>query len=159
MAAKPSSSILNSFKLIQWTCFAMESLIFDELRWGMIFNPTYSDKSHSLQLYETTKSFATNCDMMEKKLKALSCGLAEVVQSSRNIKFQLPGSRTETVPCRVVQVIHHTVKDFFIQGGLSTLQRSQDPTRTETSEADLEVTAHSQLSRTCIRYFSSRSYS
>lgn len=132
MAAEP-----NSLKLIEWICFAMEPLTLDELRWAMVVDSEYSDEPASLEHYKNTEDFATNCDMMEKKVKALSCGLAEAVPSSR-----------------VVQFIHQSVKDFFIREGFAILHKSQKTTGTEANEADLECTAHYQLSTTCIRYFS-----
>lgn len=132
MAAEP-----DTFKLIQWICFAMEPLTLDELRWAMIVDADYSDEPASLNYYENTEDFATSGDMMEKKLKALSCGLAEAVPSSR-----------------VVQFIHQSVKDFFMREGLAILHKSQSPAGIEANEADLEGIAHCQLSKTCIRYFS-----
>lgn len=132
VAVKP-----NSLKLISWICFAMEPLTLDELRWAMAVDPTYSSEPDSLRQCEDTDDFATDCDMMEKRLKALSCGLAEAVPSSR-----------------IVQFIHQTVKDFFISGGLSALQNLQDPACERTNEDELEAVAQYQLSRTCIRYLS-----
>ncbi|KAG6355420.1 hypothetical protein INS49_003382 [Diaporthe citri] len=132
VAAEP-----GTLKLIEWICFAMEPLTLNELRWAMIVDPHYSDEPVSLQHYEDTEDFATSCDMMEKRLKALSCGLAEAVPSSH-----------------VVQFIHQSVKDFFMKEGLVILHRSQSPAGSEANEADLKCTAHNQLSKTCIRYFS-----
>lgn len=131
----------DSLKLIRWICFAIEPLTLDELRWAMIVDPDYSDEPASLRHYENLEDFATDCDMMEKKLKALSCGLAEAVPSSR-----------------VVQFIHQSVKDFFITEGLWVLQKYQDPAMKKTNEVDLKTTAHSQLSKTCIRYFSAEEF-
>lgn len=129
----------NSLKLIKWICFAMEPLTLDELRWAMVVDHDHSNEPASLDHYEKTEDFATNSDMMEKKLKALSCGLAEAVPSSRAVQF-----------------IHQSVKDFFLKEGLSTLAKSQDPTMTKTHTIDLEATSHYQMSRTCIRYFSAK---
>lgn len=129
----------NSLKLIQWICFAMEPLTLNELRWAMIVDPNYSGEPVSLEHCQNTEDFATDCDMMEKKLKALSCGLAE--------------ART---PSRLVQFIHQSVKDFFIKEGLAMLHKGQNPDGTDTKEAALEGAAHYQLSRTCIRYFSAQ---
>jgi hypothetical protein len=72
--------------------------------------------------------------MMERRLKTLSHGLAEVVPSSNK---------------RVVQFIHQSVRDFFFKTGISVLLDGLMPA----SEIDMVVgTAHYQLSRTCIRY-------
>lgn len=129
----------NSLKLIQWICFAMEPLTLDELRWAMIVDPEYSDEPASLQHYENAEAFATDCEMMEKKLKALSCGLAEALPSSR-----------------VVQFIHQSVKDFFIREGLAIMHKIQNRASAEAEEVVLEGIAHDQLSRTCVRYFSAQ---
>lgn len=72
----------NSLKLIQWICFAMEPLTLDELRWAMVINPDYSEEPDLLRYYESTEDFATDREMMEKKLRALRCGLAEAVSRS-----------------------------------------------------------------------------
>lgn len=127
----------NAFRLIKWICFSMEPLTLNELRWAMIVDPEYSDQPASLRRYEDTEDFATDCEMMEKKLNALSCGLAEAIPSSR-----------------VVQFIHQSVKDFFVREGLEILLKSQNPAGIESNEADLESTVHYQLCRTCIRYLS-----
>lgn len=136
----------NSLKLFNWIFFAMRPLTLDELRWAMIVDPDLSHSPNSTKHYETTKDFASDCDMMEKKLKALSCGLAETVTLVSQVTRR---------SCVHVQVIHQSVKDFFIREGLSTLNRSQNSAANiGTNELDLEAAAHYQLSRTCIRYFS-----
>lgn len=165
----------NSFKLIQWICYAIEPMTLDELRWAMVVEPEHSYCPNSLQHYETTRHFASNCDMMAKKLTTLSCGLAETIPSSRirvvrRIKYfddylkpydtDESGSEgsegytleRKTIPCRVVQFIHQSVKDFFLKEGLLALQRSQDPAMAKINGAELEATSHKLLSRTCIRY-------
>lgn len=143
----------NSLKMIQWICFAIEPLSLDELRWAMAIEPDRSCNPNSLQHYQTTKHFASNCDMMEKRLKALSCGLAETVQSTREVLCTEWGDR-RTISYHAVQFIHQSVKDFFIRMGLVALMSSQAPATTKTNRAELEATAHHQLSRSCIRYFS-----
>jgi hypothetical protein len=103
----------------------------------------------SLQEYESAEDFASNSDMMEKRLKTLSRGLTEVVPSYNG---------------RVVQFIHQSVKDFFIEKGLAALDSSMNATNfaIEKGLAALDSsmnatnfaigTAHYRLSRTCIRY-------
>jgi hypothetical protein len=71
---------------------------------------------------------------MEKKLKTLGHGLAEAVTSRSG---------------RVVQFIHQSVKDFFVEKGLSDLGSNLKLAGTE---RDLAGIAHYRLSRTCIRY-------
>lgn len=134
IAAKP-----NSCRLITWICFAMQPLTLDALRWAMVVDPDYSDKPASLQHWETTNHFSSDCHMMEKRVRSLSCGLAEALH-----------------PTGVVQFIHQTVKDFFIQEGLLVLQKSQESAMVKTNEANSEAIAHYQISRTCIRYMSAK---
>lgn len=134
MAAKPNSS-----RLITWICFAMRPLTLDELRWAMVVDPDYSNKPASLQHCKTMKHFSSDCDMMEMRVRSLSCGLVEAVPSTR-----------------VVQFIHQTVKDFFIQEGLLVLQTSQESAMVKTNEANLGAIAHYEMSRTCIRYLSAK---
>ncbi|KAH8779874.1 hypothetical protein F5883DRAFT_638437 [Diaporthe sp. PMI_573] len=143
---------VNSSKLIQWISFAMEPLTLDELRWAVVVEPDLSYSPNSLRDYQSSKHFASDCDMMEKRLTTLSCGLAEVVPSFRKEINQ--DNRKVSVPSRVVQFIHQTVKDFFMAEGLATLQICQSLATIDTDGADLAATAHYQLSRMCIRYLS-----
>ncbi|KAJ0108232.1 hypothetical protein J7T55_000197 [Diaporthe amygdali] len=129
----------SSFKLIQWICFAKRPLTLNELRWAMVIEPDLSYSPNSLRHYEKTKHFATDCDMMEKKLTMLSCGLAEAVTSTGAVQF-----------------IHQSVKDFFIEEGLADLKKSLKPATPETNGEDLVTIAHYLLSRTCIRYVSTK---
>ncbi|KAI0121771.1 hypothetical protein BJ170DRAFT_737129 [Xylariales sp. AK1849] len=96
-----------SLKLVQWLCFATRPLTLDELRWAMVTDPDCSYKT--LKEYQTVDDYVSDADMMERRLKALSCGLAETV----------PLSDT-----KVVQFIHQSVKDFFVDQGLSALDKS-----------------------------------
>ncbi|KAH7109509.1 hypothetical protein EDB81DRAFT_849326 [Dactylonectria macrodidyma] len=127
---------LASLKLIQWICFATRPLSLEELRWAMIVDHDCSHKS--LQQCETAADFPSDSDIVERRLKTLSRGLAEAVPSSNT---------------QVVQFIHQSVKDFFVKNGLSALHRNVKLTEVETAKVDFVVgMAHYQLSRTCIRY-------
>ncbi|RSL86750.1 hypothetical protein CDV31_016360 [Fusarium ambrosium] len=65
---------------------------------------------------------------MKRRIQTLSCGLAEV-----------------TSDAKVAQFIHQSVKDFFVEKGLSALD--------ETTKPDFIIgIAYHWLSRTCIRY-------
>jgi len=135
-----------SLKLIQWICFATQPLSLHELRWAMIVDADCPHKS--LQRCRDNSNYIRDNDVMERKLKTLSCGLAEAVSSSKK---------------KLVQFIHQSVKDFFVEGGLSTLDRSPGirlstglslhPMSDKTAENKLAAgIAHYQLSRICIRY-------
>ncbi|KAM4067029.1 vegetative incompatibility protein HET-E-1 [Hirsutella rhossiliensis] len=97
-----------SLQLIQWICFAMRPLSLDELRWVMIVDAECPYRT--LQECRTSGDYACNCDdecgcdVMERRVKTLSCGLAEIVSSSKKL---------------YVQFIHQSVKDFFLKRGLS----------------------------------------
>ncbi len=126
----------RSLKLIQWICFALRPLSLAELRWAMVVDADGPYKS--LQQCQSARDYACDNDMMERRLKMLSRGLAEVVPSSNEW---------------VVQFIHQSVKDFFVGKGLSTLDDSLRLAGAETSKADLVADiAHYRLSQTCIRY-------
>ncbi|KAL6406195.1 hypothetical protein AUP68_10363 [Ilyonectria robusta] len=115
-----------SLKLIQWICFAVRPLSLDELRWAMIVDANCQYKS--LQECQSTKDYISDNDRMKRRVQTLSRSLAEV-----------------TSDAKVVQFIHQSVKDFFIEMGLSVLD--------ETTKTDIIVgISHHRLSRTCIRY-------
>ncbi|KAJ4200308.1 hypothetical protein NW759_015885 [Fusarium solani] len=115
-----------SLKLIQWICFAVRPLSLDELRWAMIVDADCSHKS--LQECKSTKDYISDNGRMKRRVQTLSSGLAEV-----------------TSDAKVVQFIHQSVKDFFLEKGLSALD--------ESVKTDFVVgIAHHRLSRTCIRY-------
>ncbi|KAM4066694.1 ankyrin repeats (3 copies) domain-containing protein [Hirsutella rhossiliensis] len=120
---------LASLKLIQWICFATRPLSLDELRWAMAADADCPHKS--LHQCQSAADYAKDSGMMERKVKTLSCGLAEVVESSN---------------AQVVQFIHQSVKDFFVDKGLSALDGNLRTIETETG------VAHYRMSRTCIRY-------
>ncbi|KAL7785260.1 hypothetical protein V8C37DRAFT_419985 [Trichoderma ceciliae] len=119
-----------SLKLIQWICFASRPLSLIELRWALAVD---ADCPHKLlQQCESAKDYEYDDDM-EKRVIALSCGLAESVSSSET---------------SIVQFIHQSAKDFFMEKGLLVLDSSS-------TFIDAAIgKAHFQLSRTCIRYLS-----
>ena len=123
-----------SLKMFQWICFAMRPLTLDELRWAMIVDPECREQS--LQDCMSMEEYIGDSVRMEGIVKALSCGLAEIVESSNT---------------RVVQFIHQSVPDFLLEEGLSILHDSL-------AVADINLNnsivgaAHYRLSRICIRY-------
>lgn len=119
----------DTVKLMQWICFSTKRLTTDELQWAMAVNPDCTYKS--LDECRNSDEFIAN-DKIDRRINALSCGLAEIVPSNN---------------ARIVQFIHQSVKDFFVNGGLMTLDNT-------TKAADLVVpAAHCRLSRTCLHYF------
>ncbi|KAK1760561.1 ankyrin repeat-containing domain protein [Echria macrotheca] len=90
-----------TLRVFQWICFATEPLSPEELRWAMIVDVDCPYKS----LRECQRAEDYDSDM-EKRLKTLSRGLAEVVQAPQGF---------------VVQFIHQSVRDFLIDNSLSEL--------------------------------------
>ncbi|KAM6527505.1 hypothetical protein FSOLCH5_003571 [Fusarium solani] len=119
----PSSTL----KLMQWICFSMRPLTTDELRWAMAVDSECTHKS--LDESQRSDDFITD-DKIDRRITSLSCGLAEIVQSGN---------------AHVVQFIHQSVKEYFVEKGLSALDKSANPD-------PVVGIAHHRLSRTCIRY-------
>ncbi|KAL8367828.1 hypothetical protein RB599_003644 [Gaeumannomyces hyphopodioides] len=122
----------DSLKLIQWICFATRPLSVAELRWAMIIE---GDCAHRLlQECQSTENHESDSDRMERmkrRVQTLGRGLAEIVPSSN---------------AQVVQFIHQSVKDYFVDKGLSVLDSSSGST-----DAAIGM-AHHRLSKICIRY-------
>ncbi|KAL8294757.1 hypothetical protein RB600_000626 [Gaeumannomyces tritici] len=116
---------LRTLKLLQWICFSTRPLTTDELQWAMAVDPDGSHKS--LKNCRQSGGFIEN-DRIDRRIKALSRGLAEIVPSSHT---------------PVVQFIHQSVKDFFVETGLSVL---------DSSSMSAIGMAHHRLSKICIRY-------
>ncbi|SPO03229.1 uncharacterized protein DNG_05911 [Cephalotrichum gorgonifer] len=72
-----------SLQLIRWICFATRPLYLDEVLWAMIVDPDCPYES--LEECRGAEDFACDCDdicacdVMEKRVKTLTCGLAEVI--------------------------------------------------------------------------------
>ena len=127
----------DSQKLIQWICFATRPLSIDELRWAMVIEADcphppsqtcLSDCPHrSLKACQGAEDYEADNVRMKGRVQTLSRGLAEVSHA------------------QVVQFIHQSVKDFFVEKGLSAL----DGNVTTTEAA---IRAHFRFSKICIRY-------
>ncbi|KAM5342908.1 hypothetical protein ACJ41O_013874 [Fusarium nematophilum] len=118
----------TTLKLMQWICFSTRPLTTDELQWALAVDPDCARRS--LDECRASDDFIDN-DKIDRRIKTLSCGLAEIIPSS---------------DVRIVQFIHQSVKDFFVESGLRALDKTN---------ADHEVVpaAHCRLSRTCLQYF------
>lgn len=83
----------------------------------------------SLEQYQSTQGYIRDEEMMTKRIKTLSRGLAEIAPKSHTVQF-----------------IHGSVKEFFVEKGLFALSSRM-------SSTDLAVgESHSRLSRICLRY-------
>ncbi|PNP60690.1 hypothetical protein FNYG_14580 [Fusarium nygamai] len=118
-----------SLRLMQWICFATRPLSIDELRWAMVVDADCPYKT--LQQCRSGEDYTYDNDMMERRVKALSCGLAETVASSN---------------ARVVQFIHQSVKDFFVEKGLLATDGASQSANSAIARA------HYRLFKSCIRY-------
>jgi hypothetical protein len=103
----PQEERPDSLKLMQWICFAVRPLTLDELRFAMVIDPDSPYKS--LQTCQSSDEFIEDDEAMERNIKTLSRGLAEI---------QAFGDE------RTVQFIHQSVNDFFIQDGIRLLATS-----------------------------------
>ncbi|KAH8683989.1 hypothetical protein BGZ61DRAFT_519619 [Ilyonectria robusta] len=97
-----------SQRMIQWICFSTKPLSTEELRWAMAINPDHPHKS--IQQCQESEDYTSDNETMERRIKTLSCGLAETAWSFEQWN-----------PISTVQYIHQSVKDYFIKKGLSTL--------------------------------------
>jgi len=141
MKGKGTSS--SSLKLIQWICFARRPLSLDELRWSMAVDPDCPPPS--IRECERKRDYVSDNETMTRRIRTLSCGLAEVMSDTRV----------------VVQFIHQSVKDFFVKEGLIILVEKElsmakkGPSAPNTCSGlitDMVRYAHSRLSRICLRY-------
>ena len=121
----------RSLKLIQWICFARRPLSLDELRWAMVVEAKLPHQA--ISDYEKSEDYISQAEKMARQVQTLSHGLAEVTSLSE---------------VGVVQFIHQTVKDFFLDDGFKILDR-------DSSSLDMTVgRSHSRLSRIFICYMS-----
>ncbi|OAA74836.1 nb-arc and ankyrin domain containing protein [Akanthomyces lecanii RCEF 1005] len=125
----------KSLKMIQWICFAMRPLSLDELRWVLAVDADRTSPIKSLKKAQESDEYITSSERMELRLKSLSCGLVEAVLS---------------LDRRVAQFIHQSVRDFFVETGISALDDSLSTCGNNSNCAIGK--SHHQISRTCIRY-------
>ena len=119
----------QSIKLFQWICFAERPLSLRELQHALAIDA--ETPCHSITTLLESADYIETEDSMERRVKDLSRGLAEVKQS----KYYRQ---------RVVQLIHQSVNDYLVEIGLKVLQASIG--------GQAALSAHFQLSRSCIRY-------
>ncbi|KAK2017089.1 hypothetical protein LZ32DRAFT_577078, partial [Colletotrichum eremochloae] len=118
----------GTLRLVQWVCFAVRPLTTDELPWAMTIDP--DNPNQTLDDCKQSDEFILK-DNIEKRVTFLSCGLAEVAPSDKS---------------HVIQFIHQSVRDFFIERGLLALD---DSLRTPNLVAPI---VNCRLFFQCIRY-------
>lgn len=125
----------DSLKLVQWICFSVHPLSLDDMRWAMVMD---DDSSHTtLQQHENTPGYIRSNEQMKKRLKALSCGLAETVGriDKSNIQF-----------------IHQSVTDFFLTKGLLILEENLGRGEPKPSVRSVAGMANFRLARSCVQF-------
>ncbi|VUC37866.1 unnamed protein product [Clonostachys rosea] len=118
-SSKNHPAMLN---LIQWLCFSGKPLNVEELQWALVVDP--KSPMSTFEDYRASESFISS-DRFESRIRTLSCGLVEV-------RFL------------TVQFIHQSVREFFLDQGLSILDQG------EPDEA--AAAAHCRMSLVCVQY-------
>ncbi|KAK2023015.1 hypothetical protein LX32DRAFT_708969, partial [Colletotrichum zoysiae] len=119
----------ETLRLVQWVCFSIRPLTTDELPWAMTIDP--SNTSQTLDDCKQSDNFISKDDI-KNRVTSLSRGLAELTPSKQS---------------HVIQFIHQSVRDFFIERGLLALDATLPIPRL------LEPTVHCRLFFQCISYF------
>ncbi|KAK1999116.1 hypothetical protein LX36DRAFT_633060 [Colletotrichum falcatum] len=119
----------GALRLAQWVCFSIRPLNTDELPWAMTIDPDNPDQT--LEDCKRSDEFVSKDDVV-KRVTSLSCGLAEVASSEKS---------------HVIQFIHQSVRDFFIERGLSALDGILG------AAGSVAPTVNCCLFFQCIRYF------
>ncbi|KAM5353173.1 hypothetical protein ACJZ2D_016934 [Fusarium nematophilum] len=82
-------------------------LVADELQWALAVDPDCARRS--LDECRASDDFIDN-DTIDRRIRTLSCGLAEIIPSS---------------DARIVQFTHQSVKDVFVESGLRALDKTK----------------------------------
>ncbi|PHH91072.1 hypothetical protein CDD83_1768 [Cordyceps sp. RAO-2017] len=141
-------------RVFQWAILGVRALRLHE--WHHIMAFVREPAPSSLLEWRRSNDFTRNDDQLEKRIRTLSRGLLEVkTRSDRNNKGSnskttsvCAGAGSFNLECgetRVIQVIHESVRDFFLQeSGFSVL----DPTL----EQDAVGKSHLAIMGTCLDY-------
>lgn len=129
----------ESLYLMQWICYAFRPLSVTEMRFAMVVD--MDDTCLSIRDCQELEQYVATDEDMEKKVRHLSTGLAEVIWHN--------GKST-------VQLIHQSVRDFLHDmKGLQLLNPSQDWAPASNSFGH----AHFRLSKCCKKFLSMREIS
>ncbi|KZZ87463.1 ankyrin repeat-containing protein [Moelleriella libera RCEF 2490] len=127
----------EALRMIQWIAFARRPLDSHELYWAMLIDPNKPRATVQEYREDARQSGMSeyNRERMRKRVKALTCGLAEAL--------------TEESRC-IVQFIHQSVNDFFLNKSKFLDHEQYFPGNIERSIPQI---AHELLYRTCIICF------
>ncbi|KAF5255430.1 hypothetical protein FOXYS1_14163, partial [Fusarium oxysporum] len=117
----------HSAELIECICFASRPLSLEELRLAITIS--HDSKFRSSPECQTQENRPCSDAGMLRDIQILGCGLVEHKSDSD-----------------VVQFIHQSVMDYFVEKGLTLLHNDTDSER-------VAALAHYRLSMTCLRYF------
>jgi hypothetical protein len=132
LASTTSGSEELILRIFQWAILAIRPLRLHEWHHVLAFirRPTPS----SLQQWRLSEHFTASDDQLERQIRNLSRGLLEVANGVAGPEDELlesisvcpwPGSLDlENGETRVIQVIHSSVREFFLSRGFEHLNRS-----------------------------------
>jgi ankyrin repeat domain-containing protein 50 len=135
----------QSFLLFQWLCLAQRPLSVTEMRYSLA-----AKDAVTWTPFHGTTTFVKTDERMKRRVKALSGGLAEIVQLPDDDKKR-----------QIVRVIHPSVKSFLLTGGLTLLAKLVEEGKEslachtsveEFTSIDIVQRCHSTLYRSCLNY-------
>jgi ankyrin repeat protein/nucleoside-triphosphatase THEP1 len=145
-----------TLRLFQWVCLAFRPLTLLEMRFAITID--LNSRPESRLGCQTTESYKEDSWIIERRIKALSCGLLEIVPRDELFPRSGKNQRTKYGDGEelrsyedgiIVQFIHQSVKDFFLQeGGIQSLD-----TKFKLDDKAIGI-IHHQLSRSCLLYIS-----
>ena len=146
-----------TLRAFQWAVLAMKPLRVHE--WHHILAFIRGAPPSSLKSWRSSDGFTENGEQLEKQIRTLSMGLLEVAVGIEQV--QNPATETmsiyagagsldlETGETRVVQVIHESVREFFLSGpGFTVFLHGTSTPGTNTAIA----TGHLSIMATCLDY-------
>ena len=143
---------MEALGLFQWICYSGWPLSLEDLQWALAMG-TCDESLNSLSLIERSPGFIT-LDRLGRRINSLSCGLVELIsidtgRDSTSVSDSTTVSDAMSVCKERAQFIHQTVEDYFINKGLSDLERSIE---SQKQIAQTDTRAHLHLSNACLRF-------
>ncbi|KAF4335848.1 ankyrin repeat-containing protein [Fusarium beomiforme] len=121
----------DSAGLIEFIAFAIRPLSIAELRWALILE---NDSSQSLKDCEIKSKYTSREEGMKWQILRLGCGLVEYEPATG-----------------IVQFMHQSVMDFFVDKVLPSLRGCKEP-------GQVAVSAHYRLAEICLRYMAMQDF-
>ncbi|KAE8447059.1 hypothetical protein EG329_011194 [Mollisiaceae sp. DMI_Dod_QoI] len=124
----------KAFLMMRWVCLAERPLTLGELRYAMACDITDDDDPVRDQ---DVKGFVDTDARMEKLVKSLSGGLAEVRYYAKDA---------------TVQLFHQSVNDFLTESGLSILHQATNASSEKKPADEILGESENRLSASCLTY-------